>query len=113
MVLPIIIKELFKAGLKYGSRYYKLEGKAFNKLYTGFPQSRTIGRGVRHGLTGGSIVGSLINQDGEVEQDYGIPQKRFRTPSNKRYQTYRRFKFGSRRQYKYCPPAYGRRRRRI
>ncbi len=55
-----IIKQIFGGAVKGFRRYYALEGKAFNRLYTGFPQSKTIGRGVRHGLTAGSVVGSLI-----------------------------------------------------
>ncbi len=73
MVLITVIKELVKLGAKYGSRYYRLEGKAFNKLYTGFPRSRVIGRGVRHGLTGGSIVGSLISDSADTPGN-GIPK---------------------------------------
>ncbi len=56
-----IIVEGFKQVVKLGRVYYRVEGKAFQKLYRGFPQSRTIGRGVRHGLTAGSALGSLIN----------------------------------------------------
>ncbi len=56
-----LASETFKQLVKLGSRYYRAEGKAFNKLYRGFPQSKTIGRGVRHGLTAGSIAGSFIN----------------------------------------------------
>ncbi len=62
MVIFTIVKEIAKAAIKYGGRYYALESKAFNKLYTGFPRSKTIGRGVRHGLVAGSIAGSFINQ---------------------------------------------------
>ncbi len=56
-----IITEGFKIGTRLFRQYYRLEGKAFNRLYTGFPASKTIGRGVRHGLTAGSLAGSLIN----------------------------------------------------
>ncbi len=66
--------QIIKQGIKILSRYYALEGKAFNRLYTGFPQSKTIGRGVRHGLTAGSITGSLINPADELSGN-GISQK--------------------------------------
>ncbi len=97
-----IVSETFKQLVKFGSRYYRLEGKAFQKLYQGFPQSRTIGRGVRHGLTAGSIVGSLIN-DAEDSPGNGF-QKPFSkrqpiTPS-KPYQTRRGF---TRRSRSRCP----------
>ncbi len=112
MVVGIIAKELFKTAIKYGTRYYRAEGKAFGKLYTGFPQSKTIGRGVRHGLTVGSLAGTLINDDGTPESTNGI-SKRFRTPSNKFYKTRRRFTNSSRRRNEYCPPTNYRRRRRV
>ncbi len=76
MVIGPIIKEIAKAAIRYGSKYYAAEGKAFNRLYTGFHQSKTIGRGVRHGLTAGSIVGSLISNEAPDTPGNGIfPQK--------------------------------------
>lgn len=113
MVLSIAFREIVRVGTKAFTRYYRFEGKAFNQLYRGFPQSKTIGRGVRHGLTGGSIVGSLINQNGEVEQEYGIPQKGFKSPSYRFKKTYSRFKYGSRSRNKYCYATRNRRRRYI
>ncbi len=112
MVVGIIAKELFKAGAKAFSRYYRAEGKAFNRLYTGFPRAKTIGRGVRHGLTVGSITGSLINDDGTPESNNGIPQ-RPRSKTNRQYKTRRRFQQRTRRFNKFCPPTYNRRRRRV
>ncbi len=86
-----IISELFKVGIRYGKRYYALESKAFNKLYTGFPQSRTIGRGVRHGLTGGSVIGSVLNENGEVPVS-GLPKKsRNGSKARPSYKTRNRF----------------------
>ncbi len=76
-----LVSTIIKEVVKYASRYYRLEGKAFNKLYTGFPQSKTIGRGVRHGLTGGSIVGSLINTAEDT------PGNGFQTPFFKQPKT--------------------------
>ncbi len=61
MVISVIARELLRTGTRLAQRYYALESKAFSKLYTGFPQSRTIGRGVRHGLFAGQIAGSLLN----------------------------------------------------
>ncbi len=59
-----LITEVFKQGIKLAGRYYAVESRAFSKLYSGFPKSRTIGRGVRHGLVAGQIAGSFINQEG-------------------------------------------------
>ncbi len=61
MVLVPIARELIRQAVRFGSRYYAAEGKAFSKLYTGFPRSKVIGRGVRHGLVAGGIAGSFIN----------------------------------------------------
>ncbi len=75
------------------TRYYRLEGKAFNKLYTGFPRSKTIGRGVRHGLTAGSVAGSLIgNDDNNLNGGFQkIQQSEQSAPSRSPYKTRRRF----------------------
>ncbi len=110
MVIGPVVKELVKFGIRYGRRYYNLESKAFNKLYTGFPRSRTIGRGVRHGLTVGSVTGSLIAPDSPGNDD--ALQKRIpvsntpRTPYKTRYgQSNRSGSQQSRNRY---PDKYGR-----
>ncbi len=110
MVVGIFAKELFKVGVKAFTRYYRAEGKAFNRLYSGFPQSRRISAGVRHGLTAGSLIGNIINDDGTPESTNGISKRRFRTPSNRFSKTRRRFQQRTRRKYKYCPPTKYRRR---
>ncbi len=71
MVIITVAKELIKFGIRSSRKYYALESKAFSKLYTGFPRSRTIGRGVRHGLVAGSIGGSFIN-DAEDTPGNGV-----------------------------------------
>ncbi len=81
--------EVFKQGTKLLRSYYRIEGKAFNRLYTGFPSSKTIGRGVRHGLTGGSVIGSLLT-DAEDSPGNGA-QKPF-SPKAKPTQTYKPYK---------------------
>ncbi len=88
-LISTIIREGFKIGTRYASRYYAVESKAFNKLYTGFPQSRTIGRGVRHGLTAGSTIGSLIAPATPGNEDNGFQkiQQRKRFTSRKPYKT--------------------------
>ncbi len=68
----LLAREIFRQSTKIFRRYYQLEGKAFNKLYTGFPKSRSIGRGVRHGLTVGSVTGSLITNDADDSPGNGI-----------------------------------------
>ncbi len=105
-----ILGQILRTAARYGSRYYKLEGKAFNRLYTGFPRSKVIGRGVRHGLTVGSIAGSLINDDGTPEPTNGISKRRFRPKTNRFSKTRGRFQQRYRSRRKYCPPTKYRRR---
>ncbi len=108
MVIGAVAKELFK----YAARYYRFEGKAFDRLYTGFPASKTIGRGVRHGLTAGSIAGSFISNPVE-DIINGFPQKRNGIPSDKfqkkrgGYQRGPRstYQYGSRYNRKRCRPS--------
>ncbi len=92
MVLVPIAREIFRQAVRGFGRYYNIESKAFNKLYTGFPRSRLIGRGVRHGLAAGSIAGTFINTDAPDTPGNGI-QKPFKksTPSRSSYKTRRRF----------------------
>ncbi len=85
-----IITQVGRQIIKGITRYYKLEGKAFNKLYTGFPRSKTIGRGVRHGLTAGSIAGSLISND-EEQMNGGFQKSRNGLTSSPSYQARSRF----------------------
>ncbi len=75
MVIGPVITTIGKNIVRYASRYYKIEGQAFNKLYTGFPRSKTIGRGVRHGLTAGSVLGSLISDDNGLNGGNGFQKK--------------------------------------
>ncbi len=102
MVLVPIARELIRQGIRGFGRYYNLESKAFNKLYTGFPRSRLMGRAVRHGLTTGSVAGTLINvapdsPGNELQKPF---QKRQRFTPGKSYQTRRRF---TRRNFTRCP----------
>ncbi len=92
MVLVPIARELIKLGVRSTRKYYALEGKAFKKLYRGFPRSTTIGRGVRHGLTAGSITGTFITNNAEDSPGNGI-QKPYakRITSRTPYKTRRRF----------------------
>ncbi len=84
------------------TRYYKLEGKAFNKLYTGFPRSRTIGRGVRHGLTAGSTIGSLIAPDSPGNDDAIQKRSQYQTrpPDKTRYRQTGRYRSKRTKYYK-------------
>ncbi len=94
MVLVKIFTEATKIGIRAFRSYYKFEGKAFDRLYTGFRQSKTIGRGVRHGLTAGSTIGSLIAPDSPGrDNDNGFPQQiqqRKLPQTNQPYKTRRR-----------------------
>ncbi len=90
MVIAKIAIDIAKLGIKSASKYYRFESKAFSKLYTGFPKSRRIGLGVRHGLTAGSIAGTFINTAEDTPGNgTEIPYKKSRalvTP-RKSYQT--------------------------
>ncbi len=93
MVLGPVIIQAAKTGIRLAGRYFALESKAFNKLYMGFPQSKVIGRGIRHGLLAGQVAGSFINS---LEFNNGgnapVPFKkvRFRAKTRKSYKTRRR-----------------------
>ena len=63
MVIAIIAREILRTAARFGSRYYRVEGQAFNKLYKDFPKG--VGRGARHGLTAGSIAGTFINNEAD------------------------------------------------
>ena len=112
MVVGIVIKEVVKQGARILGQYYRIEGKAFNRLYTGFPQSKTIGRGIRHGLTLGSVSGSLINpEDDGINDIDGIQTPRKQPQTRSQYKTYNRFQRANRRSRKnYCRPGTNRRR---
>ncbi len=96
--------QIIRQGINILSRYYRLEGKAFTKLYTGFPQSKTIGRGVRHGLTAGSTIGSLISDDSPGNGN-GVPlsPKQHGTKTYSQNKTRNRFATSSRDR---CPKFY-------
>ncbi len=93
MVLHTI---LIREAVRYGSRFFKLEKKAFDKLYVGFP--RGTGRGVRHGLTAGSAIGNILNEGNEDNKN-AFPSKKPRYGSK----TYKSYKTRSRRARRYCP----------
>ncbi len=100
MVLVPIAREILRQATRSLGRYYNIESKAFNKLYTGFPRSRLVGRGVRHGLTAGSIAGTFINKAEETPGN-GI-QKPFtkQTASSQPNKARRRFTV---RRFTRCP----------
>ncbi len=104
MVLVTVLKEAIKFGIKYGSRYYAAEGKAFNKLYRGFPQSKTIGRGVRHGLVAGSVGGSFINQAPDTPGNGIQAPFESKYPASSSYKARRgqSVRYRSRRKNRYC-----------
>ncbi len=99
MVLGIIAKEAFRQGTRLLRQYYQVEGKAFNKLYTGFPRARTIGRGVRHGLTAGSITGNLIAPDSPGNDKNGFQEKQ----SKSKPASYKQNKTRYRQTVRNCP----------
>ncbi len=94
MIVPVL-RELFRVASRALVQYNRLEKKSFDKLYSGFP--RGTGRGVRHGLTAGAGLGSLLNDDGGVGDDGEIPfQKRTKPNQFKKTRTRRRRRFGGR-----------------
>ncbi len=101
MVLVGLLRPVVTQIIKQASRYYRVEGKAFNALYKGFPQSKTIGRGVRHGLTAGSIAGSLLNGGGD-DITSGIPKKNSRKRDSSRPSYKTRSRPANRRRFR-CP----------
>ncbi len=90
MVLGRVAIELVRIGTRTLRQYYRVEGKAFNRLYTGFPKARQIGRGVRHGLTAGSTMGSLIAPD-SPGNDNAVPKQiqRRQPVSHATYKSYK------------------------
>ncbi len=105
MVLVPIAREVIRQAFRGFGRYYNLESKAFNKLYTGFPRARLTGRGVRHGLTAGSIAGTFINNAPDTPGN-GIqkPFKKQRNTTGPAYQTRNRFTTRSRPRSTVCYP---------
>jgi len=103
MVIAVVVKEI----VRFAARYYRFEGKAFSKLYTGFPQSRRIGTGVRHGLTAGSIAGTFINnaEDSPGNGTQTPVRPKVKPPSGQSYQARNRqtSRSGSRRIKCYQP----------
>ena len=89
MVLVPIAKELLKVGIKYASRYYRIEGKAFEKLYTGFRPG--VARGIRHGLVAGSVVGETLKNNFSDDTTSGFQKKRSRYSPRKPYKTRDRY----------------------
>ncbi len=51
-------------------RYSRAEGRVFNRLY-----GTSRGRGVRHGLAAGGVIGSLIGSGGDDSDNGSIPKK--------------------------------------
>ncbi len=83
-MLGLVAKELIKVAIKHYSRYYKLEGRAFNSLYKGFRPG--VARGVRHGLASGSVIGSVLKNDFSDDSTDGIPQKKqYGSPARSSY----------------------------
>ncbi len=72
MVLGIIAREGARAlvqGLKVFSKY---EGKTYTKLY-----GISAGRGVRHGLASGGVIGSFLNQGDSLLDDGSVSQNEY------------------------------------
>ncbi len=104
MVIAKIGIDLVKIGLRSAGKYYNLESKAFSKLYTGFPRSKLVGRGVRHGLTAGSIAGTFINNNADETPGNGLSTKiPKQITSRQPYKTRRRQSTQSKRRY--CFPS--------
>ncbi len=102
MVLVPVAREIFRQAVRGFGRYYNLESKAFNKLYTGFPRSRLIGRGVRHGLATGSIAGTFINTADDTPGN-GVQKPFKKQPAtSQQNQARNRYTSGKRSRSNYC-----------
>ncbi len=109
MVIAIVAKEVFKFAIKQTARYFATEKRAFNFLYRGFPSG--FGRGVRHGLVGGSVIGNYITNE-DLSNMNGVPVQQPNKARNPPYKTRGRFsrsngsRYSSRlngRKYSRCP----------
>ncbi len=77
MVLVKIVTEIAKVAIaassKYGVRglkgYSRAEGRVFTRLY-----GHARGRGVRHGLAAGGVIGNLINNGEEPPVNGKVPK---------------------------------------
>ncbi len=99
-----LVAEAFRQTTRLFRRYYALEGRAFNKLYTGFPQSRTVGRGVRHGLAGGQVIGAFLTDAPDTPGNgfQAFQPKNGRSASRQAYKT--RFRQTGRSRTRRCKP---------
>ncbi len=93
MVLGIVSKVIppLIQGLKIFSKY---EGKTYTKLY-----GVSRGRGVRHGLASGGVVGTLINQDNTELDDGKIPSNEYGNKASSKNKARSGFKRNSSRNY--------------
>ncbi len=82
MVVVKIASLVGEAIIKYGPRAFKAYNKTERKIFTSL-YGHARGRGVRHGLAGGSAIGSLINNQDDGLNDAKIPiGKRPKTSSS-------------------------------
>ncbi len=99
MVLAKIATEVAKRGITYGTRFYRSDKQAWNKLYAGFP--RYVKKGTREGFLVGSTIGGLLsgslnNEDQSVNPD-AFQKNGQRPTSSKQYQTHYRYRGRSKR----------------
>ncbi len=114
MVLHIAtVGRIFGTIARGFARYNRYESKLFDSAYRGFP--RSVRRGARHGYIGGTIAGSLISQNGILDEN-GLQtpesnngyfrEKHFRI---QRYSTrnnkYGFSKYDRKRRPRKCPPV--------
>ncbi len=92
-ILSAAIPPLIKGGIRAFSKY---ESKVYTGLY-----GRSAGRGVRHGLAAGGVVGSLISNQDDGLNDGKISKTNVRTSSNKPNQARNRYVRNSNR----CKPV--------
>ncbi len=60
MVLPKIAQGIISVATKYGVGIAKSEGLILNKAWKGFKHKSSIVAGIRTGLLGGAVIGSVI-----------------------------------------------------
>ncbi len=80
--------------------FAKYEGKTYTKLY-----GQARGRGVRHGLAGGGVIGSFIKDDNGIEPD-GKVQKPNGSKTGKsnqaRFRQFSNYSFKRRARVQHC-----------
>ncbi len=85
--IPSIIGQAIAKGYPTGSKLVNSEKLILNKAWVGFKHKSSIVGGIRTGLFGGAIAGSLINQSADVPNVALPPPYEHVSPSRTSYKT--------------------------